>query len=178
MSLIEFLQPHDLSTVGWVAAFGYVLAAALCFRRMRDPDSALTGRFWSAAAMLMIALALNKQLDLQTLLTDTIRNQARHAGWYRERRTYQIVFVMVTAAFALVASGLIFWLFRHGGAAVRLTSCGLVLLSAFVAIRVGSFHHTDVMGRINFLGFRVHELIELMAIGLVSIGAALRLKLP
>ena len=82
MLLIEALRMHDANPVGWITTLGYLIAAALCVYRKRDLNNVtLTKRFWGAAGIFVIALALNKQLDLQTLLTDTLRNQARHDGW-------------------------------------------------------------------------------------------------
>ena len=49
-------------------------------------------RFWIGTSILLVLLGLNKELDLQTVLTDTARYLAHYEGWYDYRRIVQGLF--------------------------------------------------------------------------------------
>ena len=57
----------------------------------------LLARFWLVACVTLTALGINKQLDLQSLFTQLLRDAARLQGWCDRRRSYQFAFVVVIA---------------------------------------------------------------------------------
>ena len=76
---------HDQGLLAWFVVAGYLTAAFLAFRAA----SATAGRergFWVATAIVMVLLGINKQLDLQSDLTDLARTAAHSEGWYVWRR--------------------------------------------------------------------------------------------
>jgi len=82
--------------MGWLTVVAYGLAAAAClFAAMRasavpGSEKGLKARtIWIIMTVLMTLLCINKQLDLQSLITDIGRVVARHEGWYQERRSFQ-----------------------------------------------------------------------------------------
>ena len=89
MSLVEFIDQlrwrptiGDPSAMGWLTVVGYIVAAISCGRTALQtpitPGPARNRRLtWLVMTAVMAALALNKQLDLQSLLTDIGRVAAR-----------------------------------------------------------------------------------------------------
>lgn len=169
----------DPNPLGWVTTAAYLaaaLAAGLATRR-NGPGAkdrpAHRRAFWLGVAALLIALGVNKQLDLQSLLTATMRNLAREGGWYDWRRQMQAMFVTaIAASFVAAALALALRVWR-AGRWERLGAAGTVLLLGFVAVRAAAFHHA--VGLIGGgVGERVAHLVELAAaclIGYAALGA-------
>jgi len=117
---------------------------------------------------------LNKQLDLQSLLTQIARRNALQNGWYEERRAVQAAFLTGLAIIGGSVLTMLAIMLRHRGRAVRAAGFGIAALTIFVVARAVSFHHID-----DVLGWRIGDLainavIEMSGIALVAIGAALR----
>jgi len=77
----------------------YLVGAYLCFRAGGRPgeegDLGASRRvriFWYAAAAMLLALGINKPLDLHVLITRIGRDVSREGGWYGARRQVQAVF--------------------------------------------------------------------------------------
>ena len=164
----------DPSSMGWITVAGYALAAWSCWRAGRaqggmQADS--TKHFWWLLTLGLVALGVNKQLDLQTWLTETGRQLARAQGWYAQRHAMQIGFVVVVAA-AGVAGALamlrLAWPMSRGRACAGV---GLAFLLAFVLMRASSFHHVDVFLASTAMGLRWNWILELSGIGAVATGA-------
>jgi hypothetical protein len=171
------IVPHDSTLLGWATAAAYLFAAALALAagRSRIPQAPSEERihslFWKATAALMALLAINKQLDLQTILTDLLRYQARCGGWYAQRRVYQLLFVEALVGLALLAGVLLLRLMRKQPRPVKFATMAVLLTLVFIAVRAASFHHYDVLGSKSLLGLRAHVLFESTCIALI-IGAA------
>lgn len=169
------LAPHDTGIAAWAAVAGYLVAAALA--------GAAAGRaagrerlFWMLAGAALLLLGLNKQLDLQTLLTDWGRTLAREQGWYRERRPVQKAIILLGGGALGLAALWLAWACRRMRAAVWVTLAGLGLLALFVMVRAASFHHIDVALRTPVLGQKLHVVLELAGIAVAGLGAALALR--
>jgi hypothetical protein len=52
-------------------------------------------RAWRSIALAFLVLGLNKQLDLQTALTEAGRVLANVQGWYDQRQIVQVAFIAV-----------------------------------------------------------------------------------
>jgi len=126
-------------------------------------------RFWALVFVVMLALGLNKQLDLQTFFTEVLRDLSHAQGWWEARRPFQVAFIGlialcgggVTIVLALVMRQV---LHRVVGALF-----GLGALVTFVIVRAASFHHVDVLlgrGRV-----RLNWVLELGGIALIVISA-------
>lgn len=158
----------------WVTVAAYLLAASLSvsaagqagIRRERREQM-----FWRIVASLLVFLAVNELLDLQTLLTMAGRAHAKAYGWYGEHRAVQFAFVVGLAASGLVAGVLMLWWTRGTHGAVRLALVGLASIGVFILLRAASFHHLD-----DFLGsgnptFPWGSVQEMAGILLIGIGA-------
>ena len=162
----------DPSVVGWLTVVGYFAAAAACLRAARR-DAARTGRrsaFWLGLFALAAFLGVNKQLDLQSLLTQTARDLLREAGLYDRRQTYQAAFI---GAVAVGCLGLLAAALRltRGDPARKLAAGGLVFLLGFVTVRAASFHHVDALLGSTVGGLRWNWVFELAGIALLAAGA-------
>jgi hypothetical protein len=160
----------------WITVAAYLLsafisaqAAALAKLSRRTGEA----RFWQATAMLLVALGANELLDLQTLLTEIVRAQAKASGWYGEHRKVQYAFVISLAAMSLLAGSGLLWVMRRTAFPVRLALVGLIFIGAFVLLRAASFHHLDdLLGR-GPAKFNWGSLQELAGILIVASGGAL-----
>jgi multidrug efflux pump subunit AcrB len=147
------------------------------FARTRAPATR-ERLFWAIAALAILALGLNKPLDLQTNLTQWARDIARDGGWFDRRREVQALFIAGLAGTTTLAGILLAWWARHMRPAVWLALAGLLALAAFVTLRAASFHHVDVALRTPLLGTRAWVTLELAGITLVALGALATLRRP
>ena len=120
---------------------------------------------------MLTALGVNKQLDLQTLLTQIGREQAMLHHWYDQRRIFQRDFILVMIGVAAVLVPFFWWRTRRKTAGLRIAFAGLVVLTVFVIVRAASFHHMDVFLRSSWVGIRMNVMLELGGIGIVAMGA-------
>ena len=160
---------------GWFTVFLYVLAVLTCLRttvairdaRPAEPDSVA---FWRNVTVLMAALGVNKQLDLQTAFTEVGRAIARAYGWYEQRVDVQIAFILLVGFCALATVVLMTARLRRAPASTAVASFGVTFVLAFVFIRAASFHHFDRFIGSTILGFRWNWVLEMGGICLVIAG--------
>ena len=71
----------DPTAIGWITVAGYVLAAGLAWRNVvAARRTAVPAGFWIALGALVVALGINKQLDLQTWFAQTGRDLSLAQG--------------------------------------------------------------------------------------------------
>jgi hypothetical protein len=88
----------DSTVGGWITVLLYFLAAVSCWRTARN-SNLLDQKIWHAISISFFALGINKQLDLQSALTGFGRVIAFQEGWYRQRETVQLYFIIGVALF-------------------------------------------------------------------------------
>ena len=92
---------------GWVTVVLYLLAAGSCWISSQklglEDVGSNEGRVWRAISVLFLALGINKQLDLQTALTEAGRVLAHYEGWYEQRQFVQLVVIALFAMTCLIA---------------------------------------------------------------------------
>ena len=161
----------DPTVFGWLTVFVYLLAAWRCVVRA-DASKKVGGNFqlWLYLAGLLLFLAVNKQLDLQSWLTEIARDSAKAHSWYEQRRTVQMAFIsLLGVGFVLALFGLRLFLansWRH----FKITWFGVTLLCVFILMRAASFHHFDIVISTDILGLKINVLLELSAIALIILG--------
>jgi hypothetical protein len=176
----------DPSVMGWLTVGAYAVAAALSFiaaRRIRTapeaaPQSRRERRMWLGVGIFMSLLCVNKQLDLQTLLTKIGRELAVRGGWYEHRRPVQLLFVMAIAAVGIAAFVVIVRKTRLILRQRKLLLIGLCFMIAFIIIRASSFHHVAVIIGAEIWGIRMNWLLELGGIAMIAVSAAQSLRHP
>src|SRR5882724_9610864 len=95
----EFDWSPGIGTIGgWLTVILYFLTMVSSWRtadiiRLRERYISSEKYTWRAVSILFLALGINKQLDLQTALTELGRVLAYYQGWYGERQTVQVWFI-------------------------------------------------------------------------------------
>jgi hypothetical protein len=158
----------DPSIVGWFTVVAYFISAILAYRAGQRADER---RIWWSIAVLLIALGINKQLDLQSWFTQVGRDMARAEGWYDQRWIAQEMFIAAIAVIGIGGAGFLFWWTRRRAIDVRIAVAGLALLFAFVFMRAASFHHIDRLIGSTVLGFRFNWIFELGGIAIIAVSA-------
>lgn len=159
----------DPSFLGWLTVFGYFLASFLCARAAQgDVGSA---NLWRVLALALAVLGINKQLDLQSLLTAIGRELARTGGWYDQRRQIQRLFVLAIGLLAILLSAVTAMLLKGRSGHIRAASAGFVLLAAFVCVRAASFHHVDRFLKSAIFGARFNWILEFGGIAIIALAA-------
>jgi hypothetical protein len=173
----------DPSLMGWLTVAAYFFAAGLSclvFKNARDlfpqPTIQKQKAFWLVMAFTMFALGINKQLDLQSFLTDIGRYYAIQNGWYEHRKIIQSIFITAIVVTSACFMMFLIWYFRDTLKYNGLAICGLCLLASFIAIRASSFHHVDIFINTTILSLRINWIIELSGIFMVVLAAGLNMK--
>ncbi|MHB1559855.1 MAG: hypothetical protein ACYC61_20595 [Isosphaeraceae bacterium] len=176
----------DPTVMGWVTVIVYLLASAACARAaLREPMADGTrrppsrpSRFWLALAVLLLALGINKQLDLQSLATQIGRDVIRAWGLYSARRELQVGFIL---AVVLVCAGTLGWFFWAARATLErrwLAVLGTMFILGFVVVRAASFHHVDAFIGSRLGGAKWNWILELGGIAIVGAAAVRALLSP
>lgn len=172
----------DPTLAGWLTVALYAWAAWMCFRVLRrerlrrlflSPNERLVWRLMFAG---MIALGINKQLDLQSAFTEGARLLAMKQGWYDHRRQFQEAFVVAIPIVGLTALGALAVLVWHAPASTLWTCAGVAGLMVFIAIRASSFHHVDEMLNWHLAGFRLNWVLEMGSLLVIGLGARRRTR--
>jgi hypothetical protein len=170
--------PGDNNVVGWATVLVYLMAAFASARAalgLTGPEVLLRRErwFWWIAAGAMLALAVNKQLDLQTLMTLVARCHAQLFGWYDIREIVQRDFILGIAATGVGLLILVTYLLRGILGRIWLALIGLGFVCLFVVVRAASIHHVDSLLGTWIFGIKLNWLLELpgpILVGLVAGG--------
>jgi len=158
----------DPTVVGWITVLAYFATCWLCLSCARHLRPAV---FWWAVTTALLALGINKQLDLQTWFTEVGRDLAKQDGWYGQRHEIQVAFIGIMAAvFALLAAVVAWALQGHWRAYLRVWG-GMTLLLFFIVVRAASFHHVDQLLMSDIGGLRMNWVFELGGLALIASGA-------
>ncbi len=130
----------------WINVAVNMFAATMSFRASQHARNKLVTReklFWRATAGILVFLAVNELLDLQTLLTAIGRQHAILNGWYGDHRKVQYMFIIALSVSAAIVVAAMLWLSRRSHVSVRVAIAGLAMIGVFILIRAASFHHLD-----------------------------------
>lgn len=161
----------DPTVMGWltvVAYFGAALACAIAHRRRRRKDHAWV---WPALCALLVVLGFNKQLDLQSWFTYVGKKSALEQGWYDDRRSVQVAFIVGLATVGLALGIVALHRLRGALGRFRWAIAGTVFLLAFIVIRAASFHHVDLFLKVEVAGIQPNWVLELGGIALIAFAA-------
>ena len=131
---------------------------------------------WSLFSILLLLLAVNKQLDFQTALTEIGRILARKDGWYESRAQVQRAFVGGLCGFSLVCVVSLWLLLRGLSPAVKMAATGMCFVGVFVLVRASSFHRVDEFLGERLVHLRMNWLLEMGGILVMLAAALLRLR--
>ena len=170
---------HDHTFLGWLTTGMYVAAATLSAvaaheqvndARLLAPDRRRVAAFWWLLSAGLLVLALNKPLDLQTAITDTLRDLAQRDGWYGRRRVLQVMLVCGALGLCAVGAWVIRRLLGHHWRTHRLVLAGIGVLLVYLLLRVADIERLGEMTGLPLEAIGVRDALEW--IGLMLIGAA------
>lgn len=184
----------DPTLIGWIIAVGYLLTALGCAwafrvarvgarlagqwegteRRGRDRTMAYRASFlfWLLLCAAFLFLGVNKQVDIQILLTDLGREIARSQGWYEQRAGVLGGLLALILGAGLVTLAVLLRMTRDLLPRHVPAFAGMVLLACFVAGRALSFHQLNDILDWDPLGVRLRWMMELSGIAIVGTCAA------
>ncbi len=169
----------DPTLAGWLITVGYAAVAILCARAawtaqtrgLGDSTHRTDVVFWLALGAAVFALAVNKQLDLQSDVTALAKGLAQRQGWYEERRTVQVAFIAMMFGGIVVGIAATVRFVRHVPRDGPLALIGVACVAVFALLRAAQFHH--VAGRLPSFGGSLPLLsVAFEVAGGVSIGYA------
>ena len=167
----------DPSIIGWLTVVLYFLCFAwscrvyLCANSLFTQPIQRQKNLWLLITITILALGINKQLDLQSLLTQIGKYFAYHNDWYDQRRHYQRLFITSILALSIIAMATLFFVYKPVLRKHYIAIFGLCFLLAFVVIRASSFHNVDELLTADFQGIRFNWAMEISGIFLVSLNA-------
>lgn len=162
----------DPNLTGWLTVGSYLVCAALAVAvLMRVAQPGNERRFWALILTLMLFLAVNKQLDLQSALTATGRCIAQFQGWYSARRAVQ--HHVIEGLLVAIAAGLGFglYLMRRESRRNGVGLLGLVVVAGYVALRAVGFHHFETVINTHVLDVRANFFFENAGLVLIAVNA-------
>jgi hypothetical protein len=158
---------HDNFFMGWLITGSYfscAFVAALYATFLSQMEEKKALQFWWSISVIMILLGVNKQLNLQTLLTEVGRQIAHAQEWYDRRRVVQLMFISILSASFMAAFIGLAIIFRDLLMRYLLAFCGLLLLLSYVIIRAASFHHISELIQYDLEGSKMNGVLELAGI--------------
>ncbi len=172
------LRLGDVTAIGWAITLNYFYCVLLIFYmlqkllpRLAPAERSLYRQFWILVGALYLLLGINKQLDFQTILTDTGRCVSQLEGWYDVRRNFQTTAILSGILLCTASLFAIKWRFSQISNRLRLAFLGLGFTALFVVIRAASFHHLDQFSLLKTLNIRFHSVLEILGILFVSLNA-------
>lgn len=156
----------DPSFIGWFTTSSYLVCAISTFiaalsHHKSDRTSFV---FWCMVTALMLLLAINKQLDLQSLFTEMARHIAKRHGWMERRRLVQFWFIVCFGTISIASFILLAFILRDLFRRFMLAFIGLFFLLNFIIIRAAGFHHLAEILQFKPVWLNLAWLLELIGI--------------
>jgi len=168
----------DPSFMGWFTVASYFACAIVAFfsARIQPKMDRRSFFFWNMVSLLMLLLGINKQLDLQSLLTEMGRQIARHQGWMEQRRVVQFWFIVCFSTISMAGFLCFVFIMRDLFSRFKLAFIGLLFLLGFIIIRAASFHHFDEVLHSRIWTLKMNWIIELSGIFIVLASAVVEIR--
>lgn len=169
----------DPTIGGWVTVALYFLACVSCWKTAgvalrQDWNGQSDSYAWRAISIVFFCLGVNKQLDLQSAMTELGRVFAATDGWYEQRQIAQIYFIIGVAAVCMTSTLILLFCARKSPVQTWLALVGSTSVLGYVFIRAASFHHFDVFISSRILGFRWNWILEMGGIVIVLVASEWR----
>ena len=167
----------DPDALGWSITLTYFIVSWLCLSAGRAQQTNQTEQqtfpwFWFGLGAAMIAMGLNKQLDLQVLAIQIGRQLAIIGDWYDRRRSFKAVVVFAAAGLGLVGLITGFYVMRKSWRQYVLAYLGILILLAFVALRASPLGRVEKsLNQIPWLIHTLNATLELGGLFLIGLGA-------
>jgi hypothetical protein len=161
---------NDPSGFAWFIVAAYFAGALAAFAASRSA-SRIEARFWVGVSLLLILLGFNKELDLQSLLTEFGRTLTRAIGIYEQRRLLQGLFLLLLGGAATFGILRLTRMLRRSSVPAKTAAAGIVMLFTFILLRAASFHHIDEWVTVDVRGLRSGWWLELVGIVVIALAA-------
>ena len=161
----------DPTILGWVTVFVYFTVAIICLKAATSAESKKSEKlFWLYLTIFLIALGINKQLDLQSLFTQIGKDLAIAQGWYKDRRLVQIGFIILIGLLGVTSATILIRTYRNANTAIKIAFAGCIILFVFILIRASSFHHMDIFINMKVADVRMNGILELGGLAIIGTG--------
>jgi len=169
----------DPTVGGWLTVALYFVTVFICWRTAVLTAQARGGRpgerrIWWCITLLFIALGINKELDLQSALTELGRMVAVSQGWYANRQLVQTTFILAIGCIGVFALFVLLIWARKAAFPTWVALMGVTLVVGFVLMRAASFHHMDRFIGTRVLGLRWNWIVEMGGIAVVLLASLWR----
>jgi hypothetical protein len=161
---------NDPSGLAWFVVAAYFAGALAAFVASRSA-SRTEARFWLGVSLLLVLLGFNKELDLQSLLTEFGRTLTRAIGIYEQRRLLQGLFLLLLAGAAAFGILRLTRMLRQSSTPAKTAAAGITMLFTFILLRAASFHHVDDWVTIDVRGLRSGWWLELVGVVVIALSA-------
>jgi hypothetical protein len=170
---------EPLSLGAWGAVVLYLFSAYFCWRVARElRPIGVAARsevlVCGTIATLFLVLGIFRELDFQPIVIGFGREMAQHQGWYGDRRVIQPVIIGVIGIAFLIAAIVLMKLAWGLPLITRLAVVGTLMLLTYIAVRMVSLHHVDVVAHQRLLGLRLSWIVEIGGMGAVILAAHVR----
>lgn len=167
----------DKTFIGWGITGLYALIVVICLyctgvldKRGTVAISQIYAWFWWIMASLLLLMGINKQLDLQMLLADIGRSYTQLAGWYGQRKPFQIRVLAFGACIGLWCLLEIWHRLKRGPKSTWFAMIGVLIIGLNTLVHLISLHWTEHLLRLSLSSLHVEEALEIAS--LVWIGLA------
>lgn len=178
-AVAEFVAWHAhigrLGRADWIIIVAYFVTGGLAVRATLVRSAPAEVFPWALTAVTTVVLGLNKLLDTEGWILDSLRAHARAAGWYGHRRGYQAIVIALIALGGLSVTMLVVRRIRGVTREGQLAVLTLGLLLVFVAIRAISLHQVDTL--LNEGAIHLRSMIEFIGITVLA-GCCIRRAQP
>ncbi len=127
--------------------------------------------FWYSVCGIILFLSINKQLDIQMLITDIARTAAKEYQVYAVRKPFQIRIISFFTSMGISLFILLMILLRSCHRSVFLAIGGVFCLFSFLCLRLVSHHKVEAIFSRSVGVFTLFECLELLGILMVCCAA-------
>lgn len=162
---------NDNDAIGWIITGMYLLIIMVFLRatflaRTYNVDC----WFWYSLTIFVLFLGINKQFDIQTDITNFLREIARTDGWYEHRAELQKELLELGLIGIFVGIATFSWFFKKYWIKYKFLWIGFAMLIAYLVITLISWHALDRVIRYQLFSIiKVNQLVEMNAILLLFI---------
>lgn len=160
----------DPTFIGWFITIAYLIATLFTTRvylvahKLFQPSCVKQQKyFWLFLTCSLLFLGINKQLDLQSILTVMGRYYAKKQHWYQYRREIQKDFIILLSVIMSLSALILISYFRNILIENSLAIMGSIFLLAFIILRASTFYHL-----IYFQDIKINALLELSGVFLIA----------
>jgi hypothetical protein len=177
------IATDDASPLAWLTVAAYLIAAVLCGivsyyadRVFRDAYSRQHRLIWGLLSVAILFLGFNKELDLQSWFTETIKEIAWNGGWYETGRAMQGLFIGGLALVGLIIGLGMLWYMRRVWRHYWLLSLGVLFIARFVVVRAAGFYGVELPRLSQFTGgIQLNWIMEFLGAAMIALAAGYNL---